>query len=158
MKALFVLLAAEGHKPPPLVDLDGTAFVQFGIFVILLFFLTKLVFRPYLALLRERHENIEGAKKEAEGVNTQADDKLNSYEDQIARARKEAAAVRLELREKGESHANTILAKARTDSEAKVQAARNKIEKSSQAAKLALRTRADQIAKSIVTKLLGREV
>lgn len=158
MRVIFVLLAAEGHKPPPLVDIDGTAFVQFGIFIILLFFLTKLVFRPYLALLHERHANIEGAKKEAEEVSADADSKLSRYEDQISKTRKEAAAVRLELRDKGESHASTILAKARTDSEAKVAAARQKIEQSSEAAKLALRTGADRIAKTVAAKILGREV
>jgi F-type H+-transporting ATPase subunit b len=158
MKTWFVLLVSEGHEPPPLIDIDGTLFVQFGIFIVLLIILTKLVFRPYLALLRERSENIDGAKDEAQRDNARADEDLVRYEDQVSTAKKEAASVRTGLRGEGEQQASDLLAKARGESEAKVQAARDKIETSARAAKLALRTRADQIAKSIATKLLGREV
>lgn len=142
----------------PLVDLDGTVFIQFGIFLIMLVFLTKFVFKPYLALLRERGENIEGAREDATRVNTDADAKLSSYEEQIVKARKEAASVRAEHRGVGESHAQELLAEARKESDTKLEAARLKIEKSAQAAQLALRTRADQIAKTVASKLLGREV
>ena len=154
MKTPFILLSAN----IPLVDIDGTVFVQFGIFLIMLVFLTKFVFKPYLALLRERGENIEGAKEEATRVNTDVDAKVSSYEEQIVKARKEAASVRAEHRSVGESRARDLLAEARTESDAKLEAARLKIEKSAQAAQLALRTRADQIAKTVASKLLGREV
>jgi len=158
MKTALVLLAAEGHKPAPLVDIDGTVFVQFGLFLLLLIVLNKLVFRPYLALLRERDENIDGARTEAQKMNDRAGTDLDSYEDQVMKARKEAATVRAELREEGEKTAAELLAEARNQSEAKITAARDKIHKSADAARLALRTRADGIAKEIATKLLGREV
>ena len=154
MKTPLILLSGN----IPLVDIDGTVFVQFGIFLIMLVFLTKFVFKPYLALLRERGENIEGAKEEATRVNTDADVKLSSYEEQIVKARKEAASVRAEHRGEGESRAQELLAEARKESDTKLEAARLKIEKSAQAAQLALRTRADQIAKTVASKLLGREV
>ena len=154
----LVLLAAEGHKPAPLVDIDGTVFVQLGLFLLLLLFLNRLVFRPYLALLKERDENIDGARTEAQTMNDRATTDLDSYEDQVMKARKEAATVRAELREEGEKTAAEVLAEARGQSEAKITAARDKIHKSADAARLALRTRADGIAKEIATKLLGREV
>ena len=158
MKAIFVLLAAEGHKAPPLIDIDGTVFVQCGLFLLLLIVLNKLVFRPYLALLRERDENIDGARAAATEMNEKSASDLESYEDQVMKARKEAAAVRAEFREEGEKAANEVLAEARNQSEAKLTAAREKIQRSADAARLALRTRADRIAKEIAGKLLGREV
>jgi F-type H+-transporting ATPase subunit b len=157
MKTL-VLLAAEGHKPPPLVDIDGTIFVQFGIFIVLLFILTKFVFRPYLAMLKERDENIDGARAQAAEMNEQTTADVNSYEDKIMAARKEAASVRAVFREEGENEASDVLGKARAESDAKVESSRQRIRKSADAARLALRTRADRIAKEITTKLLGREV
>ena len=157
MKTL-VLLAAEGHKPAPLVDIDGTIFVQFGIFIVLLFILTKLVIRPYLALLRERDINIDGAKSEATTMSHQADTDLDSYEDKVMAARREAASVRSTLREEGEQEAAQLLGKVRAESDAKVESARQKIRKDADASRLALRTRADRIAREITIKLLGREV
>jgi F0F1-type ATP synthase membrane subunit b/b' len=66
--------------------------------------------------------------------------------------------VRSGLRDEGESRAQDLLAEARKESDTKLEAARQKIEKSTEAARLALRTRADKIARSIASKLLGREV
>jgi F-type H+-transporting ATPase subunit b len=158
MKAFFTLLAATGHKAPPLVDLDTTVFVQFGIFLFLMVILTRLVFRPYLALRAERTRSIDGAREEADRLSEDAAEKLSTYEAQIAKARKEAATVRAEVRAEGESLASQRLKTAHGESEAKVEAARHKIRKTAEAAQLALRTRADQIARSIASKLLGREV
>lgn len=156
MKTTLLLLSAG--KPAPLVDIDGTIFVQFGLFIILLIILTKFVFRPYLALLKERDQNIDGAREEAGRMSEQAAGDLERYEDQIVKARKEAAAVRSTFREEGEKQGVDLLAEARTKSEARISDAREKIRKSAEATRLALRTGADRIAGEIATKLLGREV
>jgi F0F1-type ATP synthase membrane subunit b/b' len=157
MKPLL-LLAAGGHKPPPLVDFDYTVAIQLGIFLLLLVVLTRFVFRPYLALRAERMKNIDGAREEAQSVGSVAAEKLARYEDQIAATRKEAAAVRTQLRAEGEGRAAEVVSTAHTEAGARVESARQKIEKSAQAAQLALRSRAEQIASSIASKLLGREV
>ena len=158
IKTTFAMLVADGHEPAPLIDIDGTIFVHFGLFLLLLFVLTRFVFRPYLALLRERDENIDGARARAREMSQRATDDLESYEDQVIKARKEAATVRAGFREEGERAAAELLAEARARSEAKVAAARTRLHKSADAARLALRTRADGIAQDIATKLLGREV
>jgi F-type H+-transporting ATPase subunit b len=158
LKTTLVLLAGGGHKPAPLVDLDGTIFVQFGIFIVLLFILTKLVFRPYLALLKERSANIDGAKEEAQRMSTAADADLASYEDQVLKARKDAANVRTALRGEGEQQATAVMAEAREQAEQRVTAAREKIQKSAAAAQLSLRAKVDRVAQEIAAKLLGREV
>jgi len=156
MEPLFVLLS--GGKPPPLVDFDATIFVQLGIFLLLLVVLTRLVFRPYLALRAERAEKIEGARADAQKLSQDADAKLATYEAKIVAVRKEAATVRAQIRAEGDARAAELLGVARGESQTAVEAARQKLERSTQAAALSLRTKADQIAGAIVSKLLGREV
>ncbi len=156
MNPQFVLLS--GNAPPPLIDIDLTVVVQFIIFLVLMLVLTKLVFKPFLEILKERSENIEGAREKASVLDAEADEKLASYEDQIKTARKEAATVRGKFREDGEARATEILGEARAKTDAKISAARQKTEKSVKAAQAALQKQADQIAKSIASKLLGREV
>ena len=153
----LTLLAAGGHEPP-LVDIDSTVFVQFGIFLLLLIVLTRFVFKPYLALRTERGQKIEGAKDEAVKLAADAESKLAGYEERILKTRKDAAVTRLELRKEGETAATSKLAEARGNADAKLEAARQKLGKSADAAQLALRARADVIARTIVGKLLGREV
>ena len=47
---------AAGH---PLIDIDLTVFVQFGLFLLLFVVANKLLFQPYLALRERRKAGIE---------------------------------------------------------------------------------------------------
>jgi len=158
MKQLFVLLAAEGHSPPPLVDIDLTVLVQLAIFLVLLVVLTKMVFKPFLAMQEERDTNIHGAKKQATSLDELAGEKMAVYDEKMAAARKESALVRGELRKEGGAHASSILGDARAEADAKVEKARERIAASVAEAREALTARADDIAVEIANKLLGREV
>ena len=158
MKPLYVLLAAEGHTPPPLVDIDATVFIQFGIFMILLVVLSKFVFGPWLAIQQERDDNIDGAKSLANNLDSDADEKIANYEDKLIAARKDAAGVRAEFRKEAEGKAGEVLRSARGLSEKEIKAARKKLAEDSAAAQVELGKRADEIAKAIATRLLGREV
>jgi len=150
-------LLTAGHAPP-LAHIANTVFVQLGLFLLLLIVLTRFVFKPYLRLRAERGQRIEGAKEEAQKLAEDADSKLARYEDQILKTRKEAATTRLELRKEGETAAAGKLAEARGATDQKLEVARQKLSKSADAAQLALRARADVIARSVAQKLLGREV
>ena len=156
MNPHFVLLS--GNAPPPLIDIDGTVVIQFIIFLVLMLLLSKLVFRPFLQIQKERNENIGGAREKATTLDAEADKKLADYDEQIMKARKAAANVRGEFRDQGEVRANEILSEARAKTDAKIEVARKKTAKSVEAASVALREQADLLAKSIASKLLGREV
>ncbi len=158
MNSLILLLAAGGHTPPPLVDIDLTVLVQFVIFLILLFVLNNLVFRPYFALRKERSENIEGAREKAGQLSADAEQKIARYEEQIMSARKEAATSRAQYREAGEAQASQLLQGARSEADAKVEAARAKMAKSVQQAETELQAHAATVARAIASKLLDREV
>jgi len=158
MKPLYVLLAAEGHSPPPLVDIDWTVLIQFGIFMVLLVILSKFVFKPFLALEGERNENIDGAKALATDLDTDADEKIASYDETLVAARKEAAGVRAEFRKEAEGKAGEILRSARGLSSKRIKEAKAKLQQEEAAAKDGLGKRADELANAIAGRLLGREV
>lgn len=158
MHPFVALLAAEGHKPPPLIDVDGTLLVQLGIFFVLFVGLRRFVFLPYLELRRDQHANIEGAKQEADGLSTQTEDKIARYERRLLEAREAAAGRRLQTRAEGESQAQDILANARRRADERLERARTKLSESAPATELALRTKADSLARAIATRVLGREI
>ena len=107
MNLQLLLLAAEGQNPPPLVDIDGTVFVQGGIFLLLMFFLHHLVFKPYLAMRKEQGEATAGARQVAEEETAAADERLADYQERLMTAKKEAAAGRAEQRSTGEGKAQS---------------------------------------------------
>jgi F-type H+-transporting ATPase subunit b len=151
------LCAAGGHDPP-LIDIDATLFIQLGIFLVLFVVLRKFVFLPYLEAKKDRAANIDGAREKANRLQSDAAEKLDRYERRLTDARKEAAAGRSKERAEGEAKAAEVLASARQKAEGRLSEARTKINKSVPAAELALRTRADELARAIASKVLGRAV
>src|SRR5437660_12226937 len=81
------LLIAQEEAPPPLIDVDGTVFVQFALFVLMLIVLSRLVFRPYLAMRDARHKGIEGAREEAASMQQRARDTNADYDAKLNKAR-----------------------------------------------------------------------
>ena len=92
---LMTLASAAEHS---MIDIDSTAFVQFGIFAILALVATRFLFTPYLKMREEREDGMEGARKDAENLSAEADAKLADYEEKLASARARAQIERPNIR------------------------------------------------------------
>ncbi|MCK5797096.1 MAG: ATP synthase F0 subunit B [Deltaproteobacteria bacterium] len=158
MHPISALLSAGGHEATPVIDWDWTILIQAGIFLALFVIMRKLVFLPYLEARQEREDNIDGVKERAEQSSSSIEKSLATYEQTLASARKEAAKTRSKLRSEGEEEAQNELGEAQKSAERSLETARERIQKSVPAAELALRTRADDLARVIATKVLGRPV
>jgi F-type H+-transporting ATPase subunit b len=155
MDQTAALSVASGH---PLIDIDGTAFVQFALFLVLMFVANKLMFQPYLALRERRKAGIEGARAEAERMTAQADAKLADYEKQLAIARERANEEGRKVRGEAATHEKEVTDKARASAQTAIDEASTKMRSETEAARAQLMPQADAIAKQIASKLLGREV
>jgi F-type H+-transporting ATPase subunit b len=146
---------ASGH---PLIDLDLTVLVQFGLFLLLFLVANKLLFQPYLALRERRKAGIEGARGEAERMTAQADAKLADYEKQLASARNRANEEGRKVRAEATTHEKDVTDKARAETQKSIDEATAKMKQETEAARLQLLPQANTLAKQIASKLLGREV
>jgi F0F1-type ATP synthase membrane subunit b/b' len=88
------------------------------LFVILVFPVNALLFRPILTALDAREDRIEGTRARAQELAAETDEILGRYESQIRAARDEAETERRES-----------LAEARTQSQAEAAAARGEAER-----------------------------
>ena len=154
MDQAFVSIAS-GH---PLFDIDGTVFVQFGLFLLLYVVSNQLLFKPYLRLRQRRTEGIDGARAEAERMTAQADSKLADYEKQLAAARSRANEEGRKVRAEASQHEKDVTDKARGEAQKSIDEATAKMRQETEAARLQLLPQANQLAKQIASKLLGREV
>jgi F-type H+-transporting ATPase subunit b len=152
-QALSILAAAH-----PLIDIDGTVFVQFGLFLVLWLVANQLLFKPYLALRERRKAGIEGARAEAERMTAQADSKLADYEKQLAAARSRANDEGRKVRAEAAAHEKDVTDKARTEAQKSIDEATTKMRAEAEAARLQLLPQATTLARQIASKLLGREV
>ena len=154
---MFVATLLIAEQSPPLIDLDGTVFVQFALFVIMLIVLSRVLFRPYLAMRDARHKGIEGAREEASAMQERARQTNADYDAKLTKARQRGAEERARLRGEGAIYERQVLGAARDESQKTIDAARGKINADAGAARDKLGAESSALAKQIVKKILGRE-
>jgi F-type H+-transporting ATPase subunit b len=148
--ALSVLLAA------PVVDIDGTAFVQGGLFLLLMAVLWPVLFKPWLELQARRAEAIDGAIAKAKDLRRQADQLVVEHDTKLTAARDRANDLRADVRRKEEAAQAATLATARTEAAAQGEASRKRVAEQAETARAALSDRVEGLAQDIVARLLGR--
>ena len=153
-----VLLSVAAGSEHPLIDIDYTVFVTFAIFLIAFLIATQLLFRPYLKMRDERHAGIEGAREEANRLRAETDARLSDFDQQVQEARSKALDERRVVRTEAATRQREIQDQARADAASSMAAARQKITEEAGAARQQLLPRADELARDIASKLLGREV
>lgn len=149
----FVSLAAH-----PLIDIDLTVVIQFALFLIMFAIGNAFLFQPYLKLRERRKQGIDGARAEAEKMSTQADTELADYEKKLAAARTRANEEGRKVRAEAAAHEKTVTDASRAEAQKSIDEATAKMRAETDAARLQLLPQANQLARQIASKLLGREV
>lgn len=158
---MFVALALALHAEeaaPPLIDLDGTTFVQLGLFLIMLVVLSRSLFGPYLKMRADRERGIAGARKEATSMSDKARAIVEDYEKKLEEAKRRGAEERNKLRQEGVAHEREVVGHARAEVQSAIDAARKRIIADTATGQAALASEAGPLARKIVSKVLGREV
>ena len=155
MDSAALVVAAQDH---PLIDIDLTVLIQFGLFVILFFAARSLLFKPYLKLREQRRAGMEGARNEAIRMSAQADGALADYEKKLAAARSRAGDESRKVRAEASEHEREVTGAARAKAMAATEAAQATVRSQTEAARAELMPQADALARVMASKLLGREV
>jgi F-type H+-transporting ATPase subunit b len=153
-----LLIAAQEEAPPPLIDVDGTLFVQFFFFIVMLIVLSRVLFKPYLRMREQRHKGIEGAREEASSMQERAQKTNADYDAGLTKARLRGAEERARLRGEGAIYERQVLGAARDESQKTLEAARTRIASDAGQAREKLTIESTALAKQIANKILGREV
>jgi F-type H+-transporting ATPase subunit b len=151
MQMPTALLAAA-----PVVDLDGTIFVQGGLFLLMVVLLRPLLFRPWLELQDRREQAIGGATRAAEELRREAAGAGSDYDARLADARARAADRRASARREQEGERAKATAAVRAEAERDLDAARTRLRAEAEAARGQLVARVDELANQVVAKILGR--
>jgi F-type H+-transporting ATPase subunit b len=154
---LATLLTAAQEESPPLIDLDGTLIVQWVLFLIVMLICSQLLFKPYLKLRDSRRKNTEGAREEAHSMQKRAHDMLESYDQQLQRARTRGAEERQRLRSEGAGYEREVVGAARDEAQKALDAARQRINGEASTARKQLEAQSTLLTQQIVRKILGRE-
>ncbi|MBN1612205.1 MAG: ATP synthase F0 subunit B [Polyangiaceae bacterium] len=149
-------LAAAGGAGVTL-DLDKTLLVQMVLFMVLIVVLKPLLFDPVLRVFEQREQRTEGARSEARALQEKAGELLRKYEKELERLRQAAAEERERLRGEASKLEAEILNEAREASNKIVEEGRGRIDREIQAIETELVARTEELARSMASRVLGRE-
>lgn len=158
---MFVALVLAFHAEeaaPPLIDLDGTLFVQLGLFLVMLLVLSRALFGPYLKMRADRERCIAGARTEATSMGDKARAIVEDYDRKLEEAKRRGAEERAKLRQEGVAHEREVVGHARAEVQSAIDAARKRIIADTATGQAALASEAGPLAQKIVGKILGRQV
>jgi len=153
MSAPVLLLASAAA---PVVDIDGTIFIQAGIFLVLMAILHPLLFQPWLAARARREHAIGGTLLAASELRLEAERFGNQYEARLATVRGEAATLRSDAVKAAEADRQRRLGEIRAASSAEMQSLRDRLAQEAELARDTLNARVDELALDVATRILGR--
>jgi len=154
MNLLFTALLSEGS----IIDLDGTIWIQLGLFAVAFFAFRPLIFRPMIALFEAREKAIEGAKIEALRLQDEASAESEEFEIEMRRLRLQAGEERDRLRAEGKRLERTVLDRVREETDKQLAGADAKLEAESAKLRAEIAKSIPVLAKQIASKMLNREV
>jgi F-type H+-transporting ATPase subunit b len=152
--SMGVLLSGGGS----VIDLDGSFFVQLGIFFTAFFILKSLVFKPVLALLDAREAAMGGARADAERMERESAEKRAHFEGEMRKVREAANADRDKARMEAQKLARDLTEKARRESMARIESSKLRLAQEAEQTRAEVRGRVPELAKQVASRLLNRSV
>ncbi|MCZ6660585.1 MAG: ATP synthase F0 subunit B [bacterium] len=141
-----------------MLDINFTFFIQFLNFVVLMFILNVLLFKPVIAFMARRKAMIDQTLEEGRTAETAADETLKRYHDILAGARSAADARFAEVQVAIEEGHRGHLAEAERRADEVTTAATVSIRETGENVREDLRGQAQALAEAIAQKVLGRSV
>jgi F0F1-type ATP synthase membrane subunit b/b' len=153
-----LLIAKAEEAPPPLIDIDGTVLLQFGLFVLLYILLRYVLFAPYLRMRADRDRGIAGARNQAHEMEAKARAIVTDYDAKLGRAKQRGADERARVRSEAAARERQILGAARDEAGKALEQARARVADDAKTARAQLEAQSAALARTIAKKIIGREV
>ena len=156
--ALVWAASEGGHEGGGLISLDKSLIVQGINFVILLFILQRLLYRPFLAKMAERTQAIQKSLDEAQAARAQATRQQEENEARLRTAHAEAAAIRAQALKEAAEEQRRLVEAARAESQRLVESAKAQMDADVRRAREELRREVADIATAVAEKLVRRSL
>ena len=141
-----------------MIELNFTVIIQLAILLILMVALSKILFKPFLRVLQERRDWVEGAEKKARELQQRTEELWERYRDSMSAAQAQGAAIRDEIRKEGLSKETEILQKAMEEANRFLEGMKAEVQEESQASRAGLRLHAQNLSREMAEKMLGRSI
>ena len=137
---------------------DWTVGIQIINFLVILWILNLILYRPIRNILRQRKEKIDGLEVTIETFNEDAQEKDAAFATGIKEARAKGLNEKEALLQAAAEEEKEIIARVNEKAQAELADIREKISREAETVKDALQTQVDEFSSDICQKILGRTV
>ena len=141
-----------------MIDIDWTLYAQIINFLLLVFLLNVVLFRPIRGALRDRQARLLAQETEINVLTDKGRSLEDEIKEELAAARRAGAGARETLKQEGAQAEATLLEEVKRQAELEWATVEKKIKADMAKARKSLQTQAQSFAQLLATKILGREL
>jgi len=140
------------------VSIDYSLGIQIVNFLILIFILNKLLYKPILAVLDKRKKQTNDSEAEIIMLQKSIDQKMSAYEEKLQLAKAEALAIKKNLMKQGDEEAKVLVDAAKAEVPGMQEAFRLKTAGEIESARNILSDNSRKLSVEIAEKIMGRSL
>jgi len=137
---------------------DYTLFIQMVNFLLLLFFLNLILFRPIRKIIQKRNQIMDDFNEDITSMSDRAQESMNQFEQKILGARQEGIARIQSMKDEGEEAEARLIAATNQEVQGKIEAARERVASEIQGARTQLQEQVQSFSVALTEKILGRSI
>ena len=137
---------------------DYTLLIQMGLFLILMFVLNLLLYKPILSIIERRKKQLEESENEIKLFNESVEKRVAEYEEKLRQAKIKGSELKKEIIQEGVNQAKNIVDVVRNEIPVLTRDFQQKMDKEVEKAKLILDSHSKELSLEIARKVLGRPV
>lgn len=137
---------------------DYTMLIQMAIFLVLIFVLNILLYKPILSIIDRRKKQLEESENEIRLFNESVEKRVAEYEEKLKRAKIKATELKKEIIQEGANQAKNIVDVIRNEIPVMAREFQQKMDKEVEKARLILDSHSKELSVQIAQKVLGRPV
>ncbi len=141
-----------------MIDLDWTLFMQIGNFLVLVFLLNMVLFKPIRGVIQARRQQLEGLATDVSGLSAKEQELRGDIDAEITAARKTGLGKRDMLKAEGGAVEASLVEAAKKEAEAQWTTMEQKIKDDLAAARQDLQPQVQSFAADLAAKILGRAI
>jgi F-type H+-transporting ATPase subunit b len=141
-----------------LISINETLIAQLVSFLIFLYIINRLMFKPLLSVVNERNEHIEKMYREIAGAEQELDNVKRMLSENEAAVKEEAFSIKAKLESAGDMKSTEIYREAKNQIEAMRDSARADVKAQLDEAKKSIQKESEILVYQIMEKVLERRL
>jgi F-type H+-transporting ATPase subunit b len=138
-----------------MLEFNKWFFVLFVNFIILLFILNAILFKPLLQIFKEREDSVKGDLDSAKDMKEKSEEGIARLNRELAESRSKAKEIFESLKAEGVTKQREVLSATEAEALTTIEKARAEIKSDAEKARQSLRADVDKFSDEIVRKLVS---